>query len=80
MLAHHHTIVAPHRPSRRSFITVTRRQNAKLKANAPLTRNSRATIDNSILYWGRHTAQQSPAARDRARFTFQPTISAFSET
>lgn len=57
MFAHHHTTVAPHRTPRRSLITVTRRQNAKLKANAALTRDSRATIDDSILYRGRHTAK-----------------------
>jgi hypothetical protein len=65
VLTYHHTTVTPHRTPRRSLITVTRRQNAKLKANASLTRDSRATIDNSILHRRWNTAQQSPTARDR---------------
>lgn len=79
LLADNHPTIAAHRPTRWSLIALARRQNAKLKANAPLTRDSRSSVDDSIVYRRRRSAEQSPAARNRARLTLQLAVSALSE-
>lgn len=79
LLADNHPIIAAHRPARWSLITLARRQNAKLKANASLARDSRAATNDSVLYRRRYSAQQPPDARDGARPALQPPVSAFPE-
>lgn len=79
MLSDDNAIIAARQPPRRSLVAFARRENAKLKAYASLTWDSRATADDTIVHWWWHSTQQSPAARDRTRPTLQPAVSAFFE-
>lgn len=80
MLLNNHATIAAHSSTRWSLIALARRQNAKLEAHTSITRDSRATVDNPFIHWRRHSAQQSPAARDGARSTLQSAISTLPET